>query len=217
MENKSTSSQLPTALRLGNIVTTDKFTIIEHFNKHFSTAGHAFHLATATPVNSPALPTATRPNLPHFSFTQIQKADVLKELQNLDPYKSAGLDNLDPVFLKLSAEIIANPITSLFNLSFVSSEIPIDWKAAAVIHLFKGEDTLDPNRPISILPCLSKVFENQVNKQISIHFESHRTFSSMQFGFRAGHGCTSGTLKVLNDIITAIDKRHYSSHFNNGN
>jgi hypothetical protein len=31
----------------------------------------------------------------------------------------------------------------------------------------------------------------------------------MQSGFRAGHGCTSGTLKVLNDIITAIDKRHY--------
>jgi hypothetical protein len=31
----------------------------------------------------------------------------------------------------------------------------------------------------------------------------------MQSVFRAGHGCTSATLKVLNDIITAIDKRHY--------
>ena len=31
----------------------------------------------------------------------------------------------------------------------------------------------------------------------------------MQSGFRAGHGCTSATLKVLNDIITAIDKRQY--------
>ena len=37
---------------------------------------------------------------------------------------------------KLSAEIVATPITSLFNLSFVSSEIPKDWKAAAVIPLF---------------------------------------------------------------------------------
>ena len=119
------------------------------------------------------------------SFTQIQIADVLKELQNLDPYKSAGLDNLDPLFLKLSAAIVATPITSLFNLSFISSEIPKDWKAAAVIPLFKGGDTLDPNcyRPISI--------------------------SAVQSGFRAGHGCTSATLKVLNDIITAIDKRQY--------
>ena len=61
----------------------------------------------------------------------------------------------------------------------------------------------------SILPCLSKVFESQVNKQITNHFEPHRTFSAMQSGFRAGHGCTSATLKVLNDIIPAIDKRHY--------
>jgi hypothetical protein len=31
----------------------------------------------------------------------------------------------------------------------------------------------------------------------------------MQSGFSAGHGCALATLKVLNDIITAIDKRHY--------
>jgi hypothetical protein len=122
---------------------------------YFSTAGHAFHLATPTPLNSTALPTAIRPSLPHLSFSQIQSADVLKERKNLEPHKSAGLDNLDPFFLKLSAEIVATPITSLFNLSFALSEIPKDWKAAVVIPL-----TLDPNcyRPISILPCFSKVF-----------------------------------------------------------
>ena len=100
MENKSICSQLFTALRLGNTVTTDKSTIIENFNKHFSTACHAFQLATPIPVNCPAPPTATGPSLPNFSFTQIQTADGLKELQNLDPSKSAGLDNLDPLFLK---------------------------------------------------------------------------------------------------------------------
>ena len=53
MENKSTSSQLPTALRLGNTVTTDKSMIINNLNKHLSTAGHAFHLATLTPAKYP--------------------------------------------------------------------------------------------------------------------------------------------------------------------
>jgi hypothetical protein len=173
-------------------------------------AGHVFNMATHTAICSspPASPCLGSSN---FSFTQIQSADVMKDLQMLDPYKSAGLDNLDPSFLKLSAPIIANPITSLFNLSIVSSEIPKDWKTAAVIPLFKGGDTLDPNcyRPISILPCLSKVFESQINKQMIKHFESHNTLFAMQSGFRAGHGCTSATIKVLNDIISAIDKRHY--------
>jgi hypothetical protein len=31
----------------------------------------------------------------------------------------------------------------------------------------------------------------------------------MQSGFRAGDGCISATLKVLNDILTAIDKKQY--------
>ncbi|CDQ69930.1 unnamed protein product [Oncorhynchus mykiss] len=146
MENMSTSSELPTGLRVENTVTTDKSTIIENLNKHFSTAGHAFHLATHTPVNCPAPSTATRPSPHHFSFTHIQIADVLKELENLDPYKSAWLDNLDPLFLKLSAEIVATPITSLFNLSFISSEIPKDWKAAAVI-LFKRGGHSRPKLP----------------------------------------------------------------------
>jgi hypothetical protein len=55
MENKTSCP-----LRLGNTVTTDKSTIIEINNKLFSMAGHAFQLATPTPVNCPAPSTATR-------------------------------------------------------------------------------------------------------------------------------------------------------------
>ena len=51
MENKSTSFQLPTTLKLGNTVTTDKPRIIENFNKHFATAGQVFLLATPTQAN----------------------------------------------------------------------------------------------------------------------------------------------------------------------
>jgi hypothetical protein len=50
----------PTALRIGNTVTTDKSKLIDHFNKHFFTAVHAFHLATPTPANISAPPAATR-------------------------------------------------------------------------------------------------------------------------------------------------------------
>jgi hypothetical protein len=88
---------------------------------------------------------------------------------------------------------VATHITSQFNLSFVLTKIPKDWKAAVGIPFIKGTDTLDPNcyRPISILPCLSKVFKSKVNKQVTEHLESHRTFSAVQSGFRADHGCTS--------------------------
>uniref|UniRef100_A0A8K9UZ04 Reverse transcriptase domain-containing protein n=1 Tax=Oncorhynchus mykiss TaxID=8022 RepID=A0A8K9UZ04_ONCMY len=155
----------------------------------------------------------TRPSLPHFSFSQIRSADVLKELQNLDPYKSAGLDNLDPFFLKNYLPKLLPPLLLACSTSLSCRlRFPKIGKQLRSSPSSKGGgDTLDPNcyRPISILPCLSKVFESQVNKQITDHFKSHHTFSAMQSGFRAGHGCTSATLKVLNDILTAIDKKHY--------
>ena len=44
MEKERASSQLPTTW-IGNTVTTDKSMLINNFNKHFSMAGHAFHLA----------------------------------------------------------------------------------------------------------------------------------------------------------------------------
>lgn len=180
-------------------------------DKHFAMGDHVIHLTTSTQCNNTVSSVASGPSPPQFSFNVIQTEDVLRELQHLDPYKSAGLDNLDPFFLKMSANIIASPITSLFNLSLISSEIPKDWKAAAVIPIFKGGDTSDPHcyRPISILSCLSKIFEIQINKQLLGHLEAHHSLSDMQSGFRAGHGCTSATLKVLNDIITAIDERKH--------
>lgn len=114
-----------------------------------------------------------------------------------------------------SWSIISAPITCLFNLTLQTSEVPQNWKAAAVIPLFKGGNKLDPNcyRPISILHCLSRVFESLVNKQLTRHLDSHSVLSSMQSGFRTVRGCTSATLKVLNNISAFDNKQYCASAF----
>jgi hypothetical protein len=63
MENKSTSSQLPTALRIGNSDTIDKSTIIDNFNKHFCTAGPALY---PYPGQEPCTPHSNSPKPPPF-------------------------------------------------------------------------------------------------------------------------------------------------------
>jgi len=102
MGNKNSFAQLPTALKLDNITTTDKPSMVENFNKHFAMAGHAFHLANPTITNGSSPSVASCNSFSHFSFAPVQTVDVLRELQHLDPFKSAGLDNLDPSFLRQS-------------------------------------------------------------------------------------------------------------------
>lgn len=41
------------------------------------------------------------------------------------------------------------------------------------------------------------------------HLETHNVLDQFQSGFRSGHSCITATLKVLNDIICAIDKKEY--------
>ena len=62
--------------------------------------------------------------------------------------------------------------------------------AATVRPLFKGRDQDDSNcyRPISILPCLSKVLENLVSNQLTGFLDAFSILSGMQSGFQSGYG-----------------------------
>ena len=142
--------------------------------------------------------------------------EVLRELTTLDPKKPARSDELAAFFIKIAAPIIASPLTDIFNLSLQMAEIPTDWKEATVLPLFKGGDQADPNsyRPISILPCVSKVFEKLVNKQLTGYLDLYGILSGLQSGFRTGHSCVTATLKVLNDMTSALDaKQHCAAIF----
>lgn len=77
-------------------------------------------------------------------------------------------DNLDPFFIKMSAVIIFEPITCIFNLCLASGYFPLSWKSAVVTPLHKVgfSDDLNNYRPISKLHYLAKVFESLVNNQL---------------------------------------------------
>lgn len=79
--------------------------------------------------------------------------------------KRAGLDGLGPLFFKTAALIITGPLTSIFSVSLLTAEIPADWKAAIVHHIFKAGNQVAVNcyRLISVLPCVSKVCNLSIN------------------------------------------------------
>ena len=54
-----------------------------------------------------------------FSYEPVVHAYDLKLLQQLNPSKNAGIDNLTGKFLKESAPVLDSPITDLVNLSIL--------------------------------------------------------------------------------------------------
>lgn len=121
-----------------------------------------------------------------FSFKSVSPSETFKHLKNLQRNKSSGIDDLPPNLLKDVADEIAKPSSSfIINKSLSTTTIPSLWKSSKVTPIHKSGSKTDCNnyRPISVLPCLSKIMEQFVQRQLSNYLEKYNLLKSSQFGF----------------------------------
>ena len=80
----------------------------------------------------------------------------------MQPKTSSGFDNISLKLIKTCANYITKPLTAIINQSLTQGTFPDLLKIAKVIPIYKKENQhlFDNYRPISLLPSLSKIFEN---------------------------------------------------------
>lgn len=210
LEKRKTSNTLPTSVRTDNHVILNKSDILLAFNKHFADVAYLFEKEYPD-LSSDNVGCLNVGDHTCFSFRPFHYAEVLDALQALDPRSSTGEDKVNSFILKLAAPIIAEPLRHIFNLSMITGHFPTLWKSAHVIPLHKGGSRHDMNnyRPISKLPCLAKVMESLVNKQLKSFLSAYSVLSSHQSGFRTNHSTISAITSVTNHIISALDKKQH--------
>ena len=88
----------------------------------------------------------------NFRFNPTNKTVILKFLEEINPNKAPGIDNLSGRFLKDGASLLANPITQICNLSISMSTFPEECKIAKLKPLFKKGSKIEAKnyRPISL-------------------------------------------------------------------
>ena len=62
---------------------------------------------------------------------------VLDLLRKLDAYKSTGLDGLHPRVLRESADVVAKPPSIILWQSWLTGDVPVDWRLANVTPIFR--------------------------------------------------------------------------------
>ena len=131
---------------------------------------------------------------------------VLDALKNINVYKSCGPDNLHPRLLIELADIIALPVTILFNATLKDGNIPKDWKMAFITGIFKkGSRHLPENyRPISLMSILCKPMEKFVRNIVVNHLIKRGLISNKQFGFITGRSTLTQLLYYLEECLKKI-------------
>jgi len=83
---------------------------------------------------------------------------------------------------------------------------------ARVIPVLKSGDAtcVASYRPISILPCFSKILEHIMYKRLYHFLDINNIHYNKQFGFKNGHSTDQAIAYLVRDILKSFDENKYT-------
>ena len=184
-KSKVYNDNFPKILNIDKKEITDKKTIAEEFNSYFINVGPK--LATKIPPSN----TNFESYLPNITTSFLEKPLKEKEFKDaffaLKTNKSPGNDNLHVNVIRKLYHELKIPLMNIFSLSLKKGIFPEKMKIAKVSPIFKKGDKsiLSNYRPISVLPCFSKILERIMFNRLYIYLAENNILFNKQFGFRS--------------------------------
>ncbi|KAK4831654.1 hypothetical protein QYF61_018621 [Mycteria americana] len=138
----------------------------------------------------------------------IQGEMVSDLLHHLDTHKSMGPDGIHPRVLKELAEVLTKPLSIIYQQSWLTGEVPADWRLANVMPIFKKGQKEDPGnyRPVSLTSVPGKLMEQIILSAITRHVENNQGIKPSQHGFRKGRSCLTSLISFYNKVTRLVDE-----------
>jgi hypothetical protein len=207
LNSNKLKSSFPNFFLIDNVKVSNKEIIAERFNTFFANVGAKL----ASQLNSVNIPPfssfLTESPSTIFSFNDITSEELKKIISAFKPKNTEDADGLSMKILKnISSKILPSLIICI-NQSLRTGIFPNALKVAKVIPLFKKDNQhlFDNYRPISLLPCISKIYEKIVYNQLYEYFDKNKLFSKHQHGFRKKHSTESAGLEFIGRVLSSIE------------
>ena len=188
---------------------TDSFDIADGFNNYFSSV--AENLAERIEEPRTHFSNYLPPPVP-FSFylrptTSVEISNIITTMKK----KSPGYDDVNISIIKECKEVVIPFLEYIINKSFVLGCFPKALQIAKVVPIYKkGNESLFSNyRPVSILPCFSKIFEKIVVYRIMDYLVQNSIISNAQFGFRKNYSTELAIHFLCKNLYSVLDNKMY--------
>ena len=119
-----------------------------------------------------------------------------------------GPDEIHPRVLRELAEVIAEPLSIIYQRSLLTGEVPEDWRLANVTPIYKKgcREDLVNYRPVSLTSMPGKVMEQIVLREITRHMQDNQGIRPSQHGFTKGRSCLTNLITFYDWVTTLVNK-----------
>ena len=141
---------------------------------------------------------------------KVSRHDTAARLKKLPKNKAPGSDGIPNRIYAFLADVIASPLTAIFNRSLSDCTLPTDWKEGIVVPIPKTNPP-DANkvRMITLLPTPSKILERIVLDSVRAQLEP--LFGNRQHAFRRNCSTTTALLQIVDKATEVYDCLDYSA------
>ena len=178
-------------------------------NNHFVSLGPSVAAALAErDTGERLLPRPPRVCSGSFKPRPVTLPELSAALHCMSASRAAGPDGITIHMLRTTFAVVGPHLLRLVNLSIVSGELPLEWKAVTVTPIHKKGSVSEPGnyRPISILPVVAKLAERVVCSQLMLYQSSHHVLCPQQYGFRPGLSTEAALLDTVTFATENLDR-----------
>ena len=138
----------------------------------------------------------------------INRDSVRVHLKQLKPNKAEGPDEVYARILKECENELSIPLAIIFSRSLFETKIPLDWKRANVVPIFKKGDKskVGNYRPVSLTSLVCKILESIIKDKIIDFLDENELIRDTQHGFTRGRSCLTILLEFLDVATDSFDK-----------
>ena len=197
-------------LKVENKIIDNPIEIAETVNNFFANIGSNTEKDIPNnPVIKPESYLKNR-NQQNFIIGNITHNEILEIINKLDN-KCSGPHSIPNNLLKITADLIIEPLHKIISNSFNSGKFPDPLKISKVIPIHKGNSSEEVNnyRPISLLSIFDKIIEKLVHKRLYNFLEQNNILYHNQFGFRKNNSTTYALLQITEKIKETIENRKF--------
>ena len=138
----------------------------------------------------------------------VTTAEVMKATKQIKAKNTQDIYGFSTRMLHRTIPYVLDPLTHVIDTCFKNGHFPEKLKTASITPVHKKGDTNKESnyRPISILPAISKIFEQIMKTRITNFLISRGSLSENQHGFLGGRSTTTALFQIVEQVMNAFNE-----------